>query len=91
MKAVLPGEDSVSDRILDTFSIVPSSSKIQTLSVPYETCDESETVKSAEKDVMRPTTFSMEWVVKQVQEDDRTDLSRHLFLFLIHGPFDKVR
>ena len=79
MKAVLPGDDSVSDEILDTFSIVPSSSKIQTLTVPYETCDKSETVKSAEKDVRRPTPFSMEWVVKQVHEDDRTDwISMHL-------------
>ena len=51
MKAVLPGDDLVSDRTLDTFSIVPSMSKIQTLTVPYETCDKSETVKSAERDV----------------------------------------
>ena len=79
MKAVLPGDDSVSDEILDTFSIVPSSSKIQTLTVPYEACAESETVKSAEGDVRQPTPFSMEWVVKQVHEDDRTDrIGMHL-------------
>ena len=47
----MPEEDSVSDRILDTFSIVPSSSKIQMLAVPYEMCDESEIVNSAEKNV----------------------------------------
>ena len=76
---MLPEDDLVSDRILDTFSIVPSSSKIQTLTVPYETCDKSETVKSAEKDVRRPTPFSMEWVVKQVHEDDWTDrIGMHL-------------
>ena len=79
MKAVLPGDDSVSDEILDTFSIVPSSSKIQTLTVPYEMCDKSETVKSAESDVRRPNPFSMEWVVKQVHKDDRTDwIGMHL-------------
>ena len=79
MKAVLPGDDLVSDEILDMFSIVPSSSKIQTLTVPYETCDKSETVKSAERDVRRPTPFSTEWVVKQVHEDDRTDrIGMHL-------------
>ena len=76
---MLPEDDLVSDRILDMFSIVPSSSKIQTLTVPYETCDESETAKSAERDVRRPTPFSMEWVVKQVHEDDRTDrIGMHL-------------
>ena len=73
MKAVLPGDDSVSDEILDMFSIVLSLSKIQTLAVPYEKCDESETVKSAERDVRRPTPFSMKWVVKQVHEDDQAD------------------
>ena len=66
--------ESVSNSVVDSVSLVHSSSKsIKTLTVP-ELSKENETQKSAEKEVRRPTSLSEEWVVDQVIKDDRTDV-----------------
>ena len=42
-------------------------------------CEHIEPKKSAKKEARQPASFSEEWVVKQVLEDDRTDrIDMHL-------------
>ena len=77
MKAVLTGEDSVSNAVSDINSLVPTlrqNTEMLTIKhgTVYEHIKPVKPAKQEEKEVKRPTPFSQDWVVKQVMMETET-------------------